>query len=240
LSLAATATPAPDRTAPAAGDPDAQARNDYAISKSLGTVAAWDAFLQRHPEGIFADVARAEREKLPSSSVSVVREQPRATRSALMPSSRRQSCAPRSSGDSVARYCVSSVRPSEDGNTYGPLNLFGAAAAAWVPQTSGYAIGEWILIEFDRMRSVTGFSIRNGYQKDSDIFYKNSRVRALDVRTSEGEEISINLNDGFDAQKFRFQHPLKTRWIAFTIRAVFAGTKFTDTAVSKLDVDFAE
>jgi hypothetical protein len=209
-------------------DPDAQAREDYEIAKSFATVAAWDAFLKRYPASLFADVARVEREKLAASSIGA------------MPISKRESCAARTLADGEILYCVSSVHSSENGNSYDPSNLFGGSAAAWIPESSGPAIGEWISLEFDRVRTVASFSIRNGYQKDNDIFYKNSRVRALDVRTSKGEEMQVYLNDGVDSQKFSFRRPVKAKWMTFTIREVYGGTKFTDTAISKLAVNYAE
>ena len=156
------------------------------------------------------------------------------------PDSQRKSCATRSMADGQITYCVSSVYSSENGNAYGPSNLFGGPAAAWVPDSSGPAIGAWISVEFDRVRTVAGFSLRNGYQKDNDAFYKNARVRALDVHTSHGKDMQVYLNDRFDSQKFSFRHPVKAKWLAFTIREVYDGTKYADTAISKLDVNYAE
>lgn len=227
LSLAPPAAP-PEGKVSAVSDPDAGARNDYAIAKSLGTVVAWDAFLLRHPAGLFADIARAEREKLATPPAGA------------KPDSPRKSCAMRTMADGPVTYCVSSVHAPEKDNAYGPSNLFGGPAAAWVPDSTGPAVGAWVSVEFDRVRTVTGFSIRNGYQKDNDAFYRNTRVRALNVRTSEGEDMQVDLKDRFEAQDFSFRRPVKAKWLVFTIRTVYAGTRFTDTAVSKLDVDFAE
>ena len=190
---------------------------------------------------MFADVARAERAKLahPEGSPAPDALSP-SNKLATMPFSQRQQCVTRTLADSELKYCVSSVRSPDNGNTYGASNLFGASATAWVPESSGYAVGAWITIEFDRARKVAGISIRNGYQKNSDIFQKNSRVRALDVRTAEGDEMRIELRDQPGSQQVGFPHPVMTNWMAFTIRSVYSGAKYTDTAVSKLDVNFAD
>ena len=47
-------------------DPDAAVRRDYETAQRANTVAAWDAFLVRHPTGNYADLARVQRGKLAS------------------------------------------------------------------------------------------------------------------------------------------------------------------------------
>lgn len=47
-----------------ASDADAAARADFEVAKTLGTAEAWDAFLNRHPSGLHALAAQAERGKL--------------------------------------------------------------------------------------------------------------------------------------------------------------------------------
>jgi Caspase domain len=49
---------------PATLDSEAATRADFAAAKQIDTVAAWDAFLQRYPSGLYADLARAARQKL--------------------------------------------------------------------------------------------------------------------------------------------------------------------------------
>lgn len=45
-------------------DPEAQARVDYELAAQIGTKEAWDSFLVRHGKGYFADLARAQTQKL--------------------------------------------------------------------------------------------------------------------------------------------------------------------------------
>jgi tetratricopeptide (TPR) repeat protein len=52
---AATAKPAPA---------DAQVRLDYELTERVGNAQAWDAFLARHPNGFYAELARQQRAKL--------------------------------------------------------------------------------------------------------------------------------------------------------------------------------
>lgn len=47
----------------------AQVARDYELASSVATVAGWDAFLVQHPQGFYADLARANRAKLSSPKI---------------------------------------------------------------------------------------------------------------------------------------------------------------------------
>jgi uncharacterized caspase-like protein len=150
---------------------------------------------------------------------------------------------PRAAGESCSgagsgtRYCASSVLSPQLGNTYGVAHLFdGNRSAAWVEGAPGQGIGEWITVDFDAARTVRSIAIDNGYQKNSDIFYKNSRVRKLTLVFSGGERKSLTLQDQFGQQTFRLDRPIRARWIQFVIDDVYPGNKYQDTAISKLSV----
>ena len=60
---AATAAPAPT-PAPAANDPNLQMRQDYEFAERVGTKQAWAYFLQHYPDGFYANLAKAQLDKL--------------------------------------------------------------------------------------------------------------------------------------------------------------------------------
>jgi hypothetical protein len=61
----APATVPPPAAAPAPDlDPNATARQDYEYFERVGTKAAWDAFLTLHSTGPYAELARAQRDKI--------------------------------------------------------------------------------------------------------------------------------------------------------------------------------
>jgi uncharacterized caspase-like protein len=70
VSLAPAAAPrdASPLARPGGADPEAAARQDYALAVEVDTAAAYDAFLARYPTGYFADLARARRAKLLEST----------------------------------------------------------------------------------------------------------------------------------------------------------------------------
>ena len=49
---------------PAAVDPADRIRRDYELAVQINTKAIWDSFLERHSAGFYADLARAQRERI--------------------------------------------------------------------------------------------------------------------------------------------------------------------------------
>ena len=149
---------------------------------------------------------------------------------------------PGASGETCARngyetYCSSSVLPPQFGNSYGPANLFNASTGtAWVEGRPGDGVGEWITVEFDSMRVVKSINVQNGYQKNNDIFQKNNRVRQLRAVFSQGETQTLILPDRFGAELLTLK-PVTAYWVKFIIDDVWAGNKYTDTAITKLLVN---
>ena len=62
--LPETKVDGPAAAAAPPADPGAQARADYELAERVGTVEAWDYFLAAHPDGFYANLARAQRAKL--------------------------------------------------------------------------------------------------------------------------------------------------------------------------------
>lgn len=159
---------------------------------------------------------------------------------ATRPTSAGEQCALRPTASGVENYCASSVLPPQFGNSYQVQNLFaGSSVQAWVEGQVGQGIGEWIVVEFNGPRLVSGLVIENGYQKDQHIYFENSRVQAIEVRFSQGYQETFLLADRFGAQTIAFAKPTVASWIQIIIRSVYPGSKYTDTAISKLFVQSA-
>jgi len=67
-----TTTPAPaaPSSAPVAADPNLQMRQDYEFAERVGTRQAWTYFLQHYPDGFYANLAKAQLDKLTASASS--------------------------------------------------------------------------------------------------------------------------------------------------------------------------
>ena len=150
---------------------------------------------------------------------------------------------PGAAGERCARngsetYCVSSVLPSQFGNSYGPENLFkGPDSVAWVEGRPGQGVGEWITVEFDDLRTINSVTLRTGYQKNADIFQKNGRVRQLRMMFSNGETMTLTPPDRAGAEVYKLDRPVRAYWVKFTIEGVYPGKTYSDTAITKLLVN---
>ncbi|MCB1414300.1 MAG: caspase family protein [Xanthobacteraceae bacterium] len=150
------------------------------------------------------------------------------------PGSPHERCA-RNGGEN---YCVSSVLSSQFGNSYGPEHLFEAGHdTAWVEGRAGEGVGEWVTVEFDGLRRIDAIRLRNGYQKNRDIFRKNGRVRRLRVEFSQGETRTFTLADRLGAETLHLGRPVDAYWVKFVVDEVWPGSKYTDTAISRLVVN---
>jgi len=49
-------------------DPETEARVDYELAAQVGTKEAWDSFLASHPNGLYANLARAQTSKLAAAN----------------------------------------------------------------------------------------------------------------------------------------------------------------------------
>jgi hypothetical protein len=153
-------------------------------------------------------------------------------------------CAELKAPAGVDKYCVSSVFPHDPvvhRFKYGPESLFDRALdTAWVEGVPGQGIGQWIVIEFDGLRLVKGIEINNGYNKDRDIYEKNSRVKEIKIEFSGRQRRSVVLTDSGTTQPIPLpdDKPLKAYWLKLTIESVYPGKKpeWTDTAISELHV----
>jgi uncharacterized caspase-like protein len=54
-------------------DPETEARVDYELAAQIGTKEAWDSFLASHPNGLYANLARAQTSKLAAAQESRTR-----------------------------------------------------------------------------------------------------------------------------------------------------------------------
>ncbi len=75
-------------------------------------------------------------------------------------------------------YCVSSVLPSQFGNTYGPENLFdGNFSNAWCEGVRGNGEGQEIYIRIEDGIPFRRLLIYNGYAKSANTYQGNGRAR---------------------------------------------------------------
>ncbi|MGH6826628.1 NADase-type glycan-binding domain-containing protein [Methyloceanibacter sp.] len=137
-----------------------------------------------------------------------------------------------------ATFCVSSALAPAHGLSYGARNLIdGNDNTAWVEGSNGQGAGDFVVIEFDTPRLVRGLTMWNGYAKNADIFGKNSRVKDVVLNFSTGDSLRATLTDGTGEQRVNLSRPVTAKWVQLTIRSVYPGWKYSDTALNELRVD---
>jgi uncharacterized caspase-like protein len=64
--------PAPASAPAASGNANADIRRDYELAERVGTIEAWDSFVMANPSGFYADLAKAQRNKIAAETARVV------------------------------------------------------------------------------------------------------------------------------------------------------------------------
>ncbi|MGD9784450.1 MAG: discoidin domain-containing protein [Hyphomicrobiaceae bacterium] len=133
-------------------------------------------------------------------------------------------------------YCVSSVLAPQYGFNYLPRNLVDSdLKTAWVEGRKGHGEGESILVDLDGGRTITAVQVMNGYHKNERLFLANSRVQVAELQFSNGQTRRVSLADQPGVQTIDVGRQ-KAEWVRFTIRSVYPGTKYEDTAVTEFRV----
>ncbi len=135
------------------------------------------------------------------------------------------------------RYCASSVLEPQYGFNYRPKNMVDSdLKTAWVEGSkNGHGEGETIIVDLNGLRTVSAIQVMNGYHKNERLFLANSRVHIAELQFSNGEARQVSLADapGLQTIDVGKQH---TSWVRFTIRSVYPGTKYKDTAITEFRV----
>lgn len=85
------------------------------------------------------------------------------------------------------RFCVESALSSQQGNQYGPQNLFdNVPATAWVEGVQGTGEGQRLSFDFAQPRDIAELYVMNGYAKTEQTYTRNARVRQLRLTGSSG------------------------------------------------------
>ena len=125
---------------------------------------------------------------------------------------------------------------------YKPENLHDFnLLTAWVPDTSGGAIGKKIHFHFEALSPrVNEIMIYNGYIKNYDLFNANSRVKKFRLYVNNKPYAILELADTTAQQSFSIPPTRSTikgkdLILTFEIMEVYKGDKYTDVAISEIN-----
>ena len=125
---------------------------------------------------------------------------------------------------------------SSQSNLYDVNHLIDGTDKSWVEGEEGSGTGTVITINFKKPEEIQTFYIKNGYG-DFKHYYENNRVRKLNCTFTERGFVNIILEDKPGFQKVEFDTPVITDKLVLTIKDVYSGTKYNDTAISEISFD---
>lgn len=124
---------------------------------------------------------------------------------------------------------------AEYGMVHSPQRLMdGDMATAWVEGVSGNGEGEIVTFTLNGTYMVSGFTINGGYQKNSDLYGKNSRPSEIEISLSDGTVQNFAVADTEGKQEFTLSEPKAATNISIKIVSVYAGWKYPDTAITEM------
>ena len=112
----------------------------------------------------------------------------------------------------------------------------GALDHAWVEGAEGQGIGESVTLTLTEPYALRGFRIHNGYQKSEGHYLRNSRPAVLELTFSNGSVLVFRLEDIQGEQVIPFEHQVIADQVTLTVREVYPGSDYEDTAISELSL----
>ncbi|MCC8141333.1 MAG: discoidin domain-containing protein [Lachnospiraceae bacterium] len=150
---------------------------------------------------------------------------------------------PASSGSGFSMLDVSEVTASSSlyesqyDIDHSPSSLIdGSLSNAWCENAAGQGVGEWVKLTFNGTYEINGIKINAGYQKDDDLYNKNSRPKEIYISFSDGSGVSFTLSDEMTQQNIAFSAPVSTSSVTITIQSVYPGNKYEDTLISEISI----
>lgn len=125
----------------------------------------------------------------------------------------------------------------EDNRLYGVQNIIDRdSKTAWVPESQKSGIGEWIELSFDDAVQINSLVLTNGYAKSEEAFKNNNRIKNATLVFSDGSKQAVLLKDTMEPQKISINR--NSRTVRLIIDSVYKGTKYDDTCLSEMDINF--
>jgi beta-lactamase class A len=120
--------------------------------------------------------------------------------------------------------------------TYEPMHVLdGDPTTAWVEGVAGPGNGEWLRLSFAEPVTVARLDLDIGRDIDARQFAENNRLRAAQVRFSDGSMLPVTFLDRRGMQSLILR-PVTTTMFDITLEAVYSGTHHDVTAIAEVAV----
>jgi hypothetical protein len=146
-------------------------------------------------------------------------------------------------GERTGHWCVLSMLPGSKEHSYGPENL-SSVGGAWCEGETGHGIGAGVEVSYEpsskdgRLFEFDHLLIANGYDKSTQTFLENSRVKQIEIKTDDGQTWVRSLRDETGAQRVDLGKTIQPHGMLITILDVFPGQKYEDTCLSFVNAGF--
>lgn len=84
--------------------------------------------------------------------------------------------------------------------------------------------------------NVKKIKIINGYAQSEDLYYKNNRVKRLNLEVSERKSKLIDLNETLNIQNFDIDLFTENQFLDISSTDLYKGTKYNDTCIAEFNI----
>ena len=116
----------------------------------------------------------------------------------------------------------------------------GALKTGWVEGVAGPGVGEWIQLSFPGSIEVHYINLDIGYDRDTDLFYANNRIKRATLIFSSGERIEWTFSDTRGMQMIALARApgpnIETTFVKVVIEEVYPGSRHNDTCLAEIEV----
>ena len=144
--------------------------------------------------------------------------------------------------EKIVSITASSELPNSGNKTYKAENLVdGDIKTAWVENVDGVGIGQTIQIKLAEKTWVQEMVLYNGYQASGDLYEMNGNVNQVSIDFGSGITKTFEWKSWYEENmlkpdKFTLERPVYTDTITITILDAEAGTKYSDTCISEIEL----
>jgi len=151
---------------------------------------------------------------------------------------------------SIVQAQATSQLASYENKSYGPENLYdGSLETAWVENVDGTGVGQVITLHLGSVQPILDVVLYTGYLQSKALYDKNGKPTNVEVNFGDGnivtsdciyEEYYETLDEYLPAidlpTKISLPRPVMTDTITITITDAIAGTHYSDTCISEIEV----
>jgi hypothetical protein len=132
-------------------------------------------------------------------------------------------------------WTASSSAPATESESFDVARLGDQKqSTSWIEGDTGSGLGSWAQAAFAAESNVTGFTIWGGYFYNNEYWNRYNRPKTVQLTFADGSTQDFSLKDSFEPQTFALPAGKKTTTVKVTVKAIYAGNTFNDTAISEI------